>query len=484
MMQVRSVSRRRLLAGVAGAAGAALLAACGETAATTAPTLAATAAAPIGNTPVATTATTATTVAAPTAAATTAMTAAATVAPAATTAPATSAATTGAMSAMAPAMAGASAVEIVTSSFNAGEMHPYNVLVKRYNDSQRAVRVTHQVEPDYPTVTMKLQASLAAGKPIASITIPWNYRSYALAALGLVPLEDLGVGDLRDVLSRYNPGALASAQSGGKTLGLPFASSLPVAYWNDEITAQAGLNPKQSPPRTWDEMLLWMRTIKEKTGKNAYSGYANSWISQAFIESNGGRILDGNRPVMDAPEAVSGIGVWRSMITGLSVWATQPQATAEFAAGNTGVMVESSFNVGNYRRNAKFPFTVTEYPRFGARETRLPTGGNFLAVFARAADQRKAAWDFHTFMTSEESMKLWVTTGYLSPTNAKVDVQPGQEAAYAQIGRAVPWQEWPGAKGLEAEKVFVDNVGAAVSGQAEPQAAMTRAKNEIAGLLA
>jgi len=491
---IQHLTRRTVLSGLAGSVTAAVLAACGGETATVAPTTAATAAPPVGNTPVGVGATRAPTamvgMTTPATAAAPAASVAATVAApsamsVATAAPA--AATTGSAATTAPVAptvaTGANAVDITTVSFYAGDTHPYNVLVKQYNDRQKAVRVTHQVEADYPTVVMKLQASLAAGKPLSTVTIPWNYRSYAASALSLVPIDDLGVDGTKDIFARYNPGVLLSAQSGGKTLGLPFATSLPVAYWNNDIVAAAGLDITKTP-KTWDDMLVWMRAMKDKAGKNAYAGYANSWIAQAFIESAGGRILDDKlKPVMDTPESVAGITTWRSMIAGLSQWATQAEATAAFTAGNTGVMVESVFNLGNYRKGAKFPFTVTGYPTFGDKTPRLPTGGNFLAIFAKDKDQRKAAWDFITYMTSEDAMKLWVTTGYLSPTNAKVDVVPGQEAAYAEIGRAIPWQEWPGNRGLEAEKAFTDAVSMAVSGAADPQATMAKAKGDIAALL-
>lgn len=458
----RPVSRRRLLRFTAGTAAgaslAALLAACGGSgAATDPPKPTATLAPPISNTP----------------------------------APVATASTTSAPSLATSAPTGATAlpasgkaIEITTASFYAGETHPYNVLVKQYNDKQRGVKVTYQVEADYPTVVQKLQASLAAGKPISVVTIPWNYRLYAAAALSLVPVDDLGVGDAKEISARYKPEVLASAQVDGKTLGLPFATSLPVVFLNNEIVGAAGLDVKTAP-KTWDEMQRWAKTIKAQTGKNPYAGYANSWIAQAFIESAGGRILDEKgKPVMDTPDAVAGIATWRTFFeNGLSQWTTYNEAVAGFTAGNTALMVESIYNLSNYQKNAKFAFTTAPYPTFGGKTPRLPVGGNFLAIFAKDKDQRKAAWDFLSFMTADEAMKTWVTSGYLSPTNAKVDVTPGQEAAYAELGFAVPWQAWPGNRGVEAEKSFTDWVTKGVSGETAAQDAMAKAKADIAPLL-
>lgn len=453
-----SLSRRLLLRFAAGAAAGttltAVLSACGSSAATDIPKPAATLPPPIGNTSV------------PATAATVAPTTVA-IATTATTVPTNS-----------------KAVEITTTSFYAGETHPYNVLVKQYNDKQRGVKVTHQVEADYPTVVQKLQAGLAAGKPISVVTIPWNYRLYAATALGLVPVDELGIGDAKDIYARYKPEVLSSAQVDGKTLGLPFATSLPVAFMNNDIIAAAGLDVK-NPPKMWDEMKSWVQTIKAKTGKNPYAGYANSWIAQTFIESAGGRVLDDKyKPVMDDPNAVAGLNVWRSMFeNSLSQWTTYSEAVAGFTAGNTGLMVESIYNLSNYQKNAKFAFTTVPYPAFSGKTPRLPVGGNFLAIFAKDKDQRKAAWDFLSFMTSDEAMKTWVTSGYLSPTNAKVDVTPGQEAAYAELGFAVPWQAWPGNRGVEAEKSFTDWVTKGVSGETTAQEAMAKAKADIAPLL-
>jgi len=356
-------------------------------------------------------------------------------------------------------------------------------LIKAYNEKQSAVKVVPQIETDYTAILQKVQAGLAAGNPPTVGTVAWNLKLFAASALNLVPMEEIGGETLKDVLGRFRPEFLASAHVGGKTIGLPYATSNPVTYINTDITT-AGLDAT-NPPKTWDEMQQWAKTIKAQTGKNPYAGYANPWIAQAFIESAGGRILDEKgKPVMDTPDAVAGIATWRTFFEGgLSQWTTYNEAVAGFTAGNTALMVESIYNLSNYQKNAKFAFTTAPYPAFGGKTPRLPVGGNFLAIFAKDKDQRKAAWDFLSFMTSDEAMKTWVTSGYLSPTNAKVDVTPGQEAAYAELGFAVPWQAWPGNRGVEAEKSFTDWVTKGVSGEAAAQDAMIKAKADIAPLL-
>ncbi len=454
------VRRRTILAGFAAMSSSILLAACGGEAATETPKPAAS---------VAPTSASAASVA-PTAAAP-----AATSAPAATTAPTTAPA----------AMAGGKTTQLTFVHWYPQMDHPMAQVIKAYNDKQSAVKITPQIETDYTAILQKVQAGLAAGSPPALATVGWNLK-YAANALNLVPMEEIGGATLATVLGRFQKEFLAAAVIGGKTIGLPYATSNPVVYVNTDIVTNAGLDPN-AVPKTWDAMVAWGRTIKEKTGIVPFALESTSWLEEAFIASAGGRLLDDTgKPAFDTPEAAAGIAAQaKAFAGGLSPYQVSNDASNSLEAGTAAIHLDSIFRLSGHRAATKANFIVAPFPVVvEGKPTKLPTGGNFLAVFAKDAEQRKAAWDFLSYATSDEGMAIWIKTGYISPTNGKFDIPKGQEVAYAQVPNAFPWTAWPGAKSVEANKAFQDNMQKALTGAASPPDALKSAKTEVAALLA
>lgn len=457
----RPLRRRTFLAGIAGTAATAILAACGSSSATDTPPPVATRAATSG------------------AAATTVPT---TPASAATTTPAT---TTATVAPTVAASSGGKATQITLIHWYPGDAHPIAQVIKAYNDKQSAVKVVPQIETDYTAILQKVQAGLAAGNPPAVGTVGWNLKLFAASALNLVPMEEIGGETLKDVLGRFRPEFLSSAQVGGKTIGLPYATSNPVVYINTDITTAAGLDAT-NPPKTWNEMVTWAKTIKEKTGKNPLALESTSWLEEAYIASAGGRLLDDKgKPAFDTPEAIAGITAQKKAFDGgLSPYQQSNDASASFEAGTSAIHLDSIFRLGAHRATLKGDFVVTPFPVVVAgKPTQLPTGGNFLGVYARDKDQRKAAWEFLKFVSSEEGEKIWIQTGYMNPTKWKVDVLPGQEAAYSQLADGLTTETiWPGPKGLEALKVYNDWIQKWISGTPVDDS-IKQAKTDIATLL-
>lgn len=446
----RPVCRRVILVGLAAATGSAILAACGSDAATQTPKSAA-----------------------PTIAAPSPVAAAATVAPAA---------TTGAGGATTPAVG--KGIEIEVSHIFSGETHPMFALIKAFNDKNLGVTVKSRVDgTDYQTALQKAQASLAAGKPPAVVTTGWKYVSFAEAGLGIVSLDEVGGGETKEIYARYPDNVLKIVQLKGKTLGLPFAFSSPILYFNTAMFKAVGLDPN-APPKDWDETYAQSETLK-KAGKNALGFEVNEWVVQSFIQNNGGNVLDANGKVaFDSPEAVGAIKTFTaSSQKGYFTNAKADEVKALWLAGNLGMYVTSVANLGAFRKATTAQFATARFPSIAGKPRRMQSGGNFLGVYARDKDQRKAAWEFLKFVSSEEGEKIWVQTGYMNPTKWKVDVLPGQEAAYSQLADGLTTETiWPGPKGLEALKVYNDWIQKWIGGTPVDDS-VKQAKSEVAALL-
>lgn len=444
-----SLSRRTFLTGLAATSASAILAACGGTTAT--------------NTP----------------AATTKPALGATAAPATTT---TSGPTTSAASS--PPAASGKTTQITFVHWYPAQDHPIAQVINAYNSKQTAVKVVPQIETDYTAILQKVQAGLAAGTPPAVATVGFNLK-YAANALALVPMEEIGGDGLQTVLGRFQKGFLASVVVNGKTIGLPYATSNPVVYVNTDIVQKAGLDAANLP-KMWDAMVEFGKTIKKKTGIVPFALESTSWLEEAFIASAGGQLLDDNgKPAFDTPEAATGVAAQKKAFDGgLSPYQSSNDASSSFEAGTAAMHFDSIFRLSGHRSTLKANFIVTPFPTIvEGKPTKLPTGGNFLGVFAKNADQRAAAWDFLNFATSDEGMAIWIKTGYISPTNGTFDIPKGQEVAYAQVPNAFPWTAWPGARSVEANKVFQDDMQKAITGAITPQDAFKQAKADMTPLL-
>jgi multiple sugar transport system substrate-binding protein len=55
----------------------------------------------------------------------------------------------------------------------------------------------------------------------------------------------------------------------GKTYGVPTNNETMALIWNADLFKQAGLDP-ESPPATWDDLVVYSKQIKDRTGKNGY----------------------------------------------------------------------------------------------------------------------------------------------------------------------------------------------------------------------
>lgn len=444
------LTRRRLLTGLAATAGAALLAACGETAANTA---------------------------AP---------AAATAPPAATAAvaPTTAGATTGAAGTTAPAMAGR-AVEIEVSHIFAGETHPMQLLINAFNAKNTGVTAKSRIDgTDYTVALQKAQASLAAGRPPAVVTTGWKYAPFAESALGIVSLDEVGGSEAKEIYARYPDNVLKIVNLKGKIVGLPFAFSSPVLYYNQDLFKEAGLDPMK-PPATWDEAYAMGETLKGK-GKQALGFNIDEWTAQSFVQGNGGNVLDDNgKVVFDSAETVGGYKVWlQSVQKGYFTAAKADEVRAAWTAGSVGMYVNSIASLGGFRAAVKAQFATAPFPTIGGKPRRMQSGGNFLGVYAKDRDQRRGAWEFLKFVSSEEGAQIWSKVGYMNATRWKVEVLPGQEAAYTHLAEGLTTETiWPGARGLEALKVYNDWLQKWVAAPTSVESTVQQAKTEVSALL-
>jgi len=127
------------------------------------------------------------------------------------------------------------------------------------------IKVTAQ-NLDYNQMLDKLRtAALGKSAPmVARLPILWGPEFAAKGQLMEFGPKDVGFG-----VDEFWPGAMKSVAWKGKTYGVPTNNETMALIWNADLFRQAGLDP-ENPPATWDDLVVYSKQIKDKTGKNGY----------------------------------------------------------------------------------------------------------------------------------------------------------------------------------------------------------------------
>lgn len=365
------------------------------------------------------------------------------------------------------------------------QQHPSSQLVDAYNAKKTGVTVTGRVDANYLEVLQKVQAELAAGKPPALAATPWANLLFADAALGITAMEDYAPkAELDALLANYKPSTVELVQLKGKTMGLPFALSTPVMYYNNDILKKAGVEPG-ALLKDWDSFASLGPKVKAVTGQ-AILGFGTNfdWPMQSLIQNAGGRVMDeNNQPAMDSPEAIAALTVMADLKkAGLFSVATTLENNAAFRGGTMALFIASVASLGGLRSGVTFDMGTAPFPLQKGKPRHMSTGGSFIACYARSAEQKAAAWQFVKFVASEEGQKIWGKVGYLNATKYALPVLPGQEASYTQLTEgqgATRETNWPGSRGAELQKIWENYITRVLQGDLSAEQGAKDAKAEL-----
>jgi multiple sugar transport system substrate-binding protein len=376
-----------------------------------------------------------------------------------------------------------------------------DALIAEFEAANPGIQVETRVQESYPALVQNLETQLAAGNAPAVVQIGWPYLNYVYNNLPFVSVETLveKYGGAEHV-AQFPENVLNLTRFGETTVGLAYSLSNPVVYYNADVFKAAGLDP-DNPPTTFEGWMEIAPALAEASGKPVFNfGYgADNWILQAFVESNGGRMLvcvDGEyRTGLDSPEAAAGLQIWADLVqSGQSINAGYSEATPAFIGGETVTYTYSIAGRGGIEPNVAFDLRATTFPQFGDNPVRIPTGGNLLVVFAQDPAQQEAAWKWVQFLTSVEGLSAWTRgLGYVPLYEAVFEEpayveflanNPIQQVANSQLDKMVRWTSFPGANGLAAGEAAFRATQAALSGQASAAEALATAAAEINRLIA
>ncbi len=340
-----------------------------------------------------------------------------------------------------------------------------NEISEKYNASQDVCNLTPVYKGTYEeTLTAGIAAFRAGEQPNILQVFDAGAATIIGAKGAVVPAQDLltdaGVPfDINDYIAgvRY-----FYADSDGKMIGMPFNSSTPILYINEDAMKKAGVEA----PKTWEEFEVIAPKLKEA----GYVPLAQSHLPWIFTEnfmsrhnlqfatnnngydgSKGTQILVNNEPIKAHFSKVKewlDAGNFGYYGTG---WGDNQ---TPFNEGKVAMWLGSSGSFGGIQKTVEFPFSATFLPYWaGVTENGNGTfigGAALFAMSGKPDEENKCTASFFEFLTSPEVQYMWHReTGYVPITEAAYDMAkkdgyyektPAAEIGILQLNQ--PGGEW------------------------------------------
>jgi len=300
--------------------------------------------------------------------------------------------------------------------------------------------------------------------------------------------------DFRD---SFNDAMVRLGQREGTQYAFPFSADVSALVYNRGHFEQAGLDP-DSPPTTWQELREAARELTngERFGY-VYSGGdagGHMFTFMPYVWGNGGEYLneDGTQALIDGPEAVEALEFFTQLtredeVTPSGVVGYNfDQFTNAFATERASMMVNGNFTVNLF--NTDYPdldFGVALVPKNEGREHSSFSGGELIAIPASSQFEEQAL-EFIRFALSEEvQVEAWAKNGVIPVRNDFFENRYfEEEPKYKVFAEALNVAECPyTTKYYELYNPLLTAMQNALRGEQSPQAAFSRAKQEMDRIL-
>lgn len=321
----------------------------------------------------------------------------------------------------------------------------------------------------------------------------------AMAYVGSRTLKEFALSELivevpmtEEEQASYYPNIAETVTFDGTQWGVPIAFSTKALYWNKGLFRKAGLDP-DTPPATWEEEIEFAKTITEKTGTPGFGLVAKTFDNTMhqflhWVYTNNGQVIDADGNItLDSPEVLAALEGYGAMVPWSEEGPTayeQNEVRAIFLDGGVA-MIHNGSGAAVRLLETDMEWGIAPLPLGPSAQgpgTLLITDS--LAIFDGSGVEDKAI-EFAKYITSPDIQFEYESTSDAGLTPLR------PSAGVDQLVIDTPW--WgPLIEGIEhggPEPLFTDYKGfqnviiamvqSVVTGQAEPQAALTRAAAEL-----
>jgi multiple sugar transport system substrate-binding protein len=374
-------------------------------------------------------------------------------------------------------------------------------LLAKFEEENPNIKVETVGVPSNEIVT-RLQADMAAGQQPDVAQLVFRDLYYIASDLGANALEDVaGADGYAELTDGMIPRGLELGKVENKTYGLAYTFSTPILYYNADLFREAGLDP-DNPPRTWAEVKAAADAIVEKTDAEgffpgAYGPADGTFVYQAILMSNGGKVRDGNALTFANPEGIEAVQMLRDMVdSGAHARLDLANPSEAMAAGQLGMFLYTSAvqNSLSKASEGNWELRVTGLPSFGDKPTAPTNSGSALFTFSKDPVKQRASYELMKFLTSEYGYTIITSKiGYLPLRLDIVDdpeylgewtaahplIRPNLE----QLSRLTPNIAFPGPNYRQAESMMKEAVAEAVLGEGDVDEVLTAAQSNAQSLM-
>lgn len=313
----------------------------------------------------------------------------------------------------------------------------------------------------------------------------------------IVPLQDFIDKDPTFPKTSLLPQILRYYSVDDRLYALPFATSNPILYYNQDMFERAGV---AAPPQTFQQLkdLCSSKLVDPANRVTAITWPLVAWFfeqfmakqGQVYAEPSNGRGERAHTLAYASPAGVTFVTLWRDLVkSGCFANAGRGWDPAEqnFLAGRSAMFVTSTSDVMEVQAKAKF--RVGTAPIFGPD---TPTvggtviGGNGVWVMkGHPENEQQLAYEFLRFMTRPETQRFWHTgTGYFPIRQDVIDTLKAEgfyerkPAAWTAIQQLIAVPDIPATQGAvmgvfpEAREHVESAIEQVLSGRLEPEAAL------------
>ena len=318
----------------------------------------------------------------------------------------------------------------------------------------------------------------------------------ALAYMGSRVLKQLAQNDLivpvpmtEEEQASYYPHIVDTVTFDGEQWGIPVAFSTKALFWNKGLFEEAGLDP-ETPPATWDEMYEDAKAVTDNTDARGFGLVAKTFDNTMhqfmhWVYTNDGSVIDADGNItMDSPQVLEALEAVKKMVPVSEEGPTAYEQNELIDLFNDGkiAMIEQGPWMRN-RINDGIEWGVAPLPLGPSAQgpgTLLITDS--LAVF-QGSGVEDAAISLAKFLTNPENQFYYEKTQGLTPLRPV----PGVEEIVAEDPTWQPFLDGISNGGPEPlfteykefQDAIIAMVQSVVTGEAEPQAALTKAAAEI-----
>jgi multiple sugar transport system substrate-binding protein len=345
----------------------------------------------------------------------------------------------------------ASGATTITLAFTPDEAGGLKKLIDDFNRQNRGeIQVKWREMPALSADYLEqLQAELQSGQSSVDLIggdVIWPAQ---FAANGwILDLSDRFTGGMQQ---DYLEGPLGSVQYEGKVWGVPWFTDAGMFYLRKDLLEESGFS---EPPKTWDEMKEMAEKVRRDAGTRYGFVFQGSQDEGGVVDAlehvwnAGGDVLDGQKVVIDSPEAAQGLKLRRSMI----VDGVAPKATGDYTTQESQAIFTNGDVV--FMRNWPFVYGLLSDPETSRVKpdqvdiAPLPVadesdqsfsglgGWNFM-VNATSEGKLEEIWTFIEYMSAPEQQRTFALESARLPTLRSLyeDEEVLNKLPVAELGR-------------------------------------------------